>query len=83
MDIDDHLVSEGALAPLYDVFYDVFKDQGCIKNDNYLPKDNNFCAKFKKKCLNAQVMKMRLKWKFQTNVMLTLNNLKLKILFTK
>ena len=40
--IDDHLVSEGALASIENNFYDSLKDQGCIKNDKDKPKYDVF-----------------------------------------
>ena len=48
-EIDDNLVSEGALAPISNNLHDGFKDQGYMKNDKDKPKDDIFCEKLKKK----------------------------------
>ena len=48
-EIDDNLVSEGALAPINNDLHDGFKDQGHMKNDKDKPKDDIFCEKLKKK----------------------------------
>ena len=46
-EIDNNLVSEGTLTTIDDGFYDGFNDQGYMKYDSDLPKDNIFCKKKK------------------------------------